>query len=146
MGNSKKYSFLIKCTDGTVNLTTGYGDDYNEAREYFERSLNKEWSLITDSQVIKAFIAKENETRVIIKGTEWFWEALDQLEAQNIESSESIQVNEKLEAAKKINEMEQEAKVLKRVFDITGDETLLIEALYIESDVYNLELEADLFY
>ncbi|PFW58570.1 hypothetical protein [Bacillus sp. AFS075034] len=145
MGNSKKYSFLIKCTDGTVNLTTGYGDDYNEAREYFERSLNKEWSLITDSQVIKAFIAKENETRVIIKGTEWFWEALDQLEAQNSELSESIQVNEKLEAAKKINEMEQEAKVLKRVFDITGDETLLIEALYIESDVYNLELEADLF-
>ncbi|MEC2708098.1 hypothetical protein P9Z39_20820 [Bacillus thuringiensis] len=82
MGNSKKYSFLIKCTDGTVNLTTGYGDDYNEAREYVERSLNKEWSLITDVQVIKAFIAKENESRVVIKGTEWFWEALDQLEAQ----------------------------------------------------------------
>lgn len=75
-----KYSFLIKCTDGTVSIASQIGETVEEVQAYVERTLNKEWSLITDTTFIKNWIAKENETRKELKGTEWFWEALDQIE------------------------------------------------------------------
>ncbi|MCU5414670.1 hypothetical protein OCE50_27790 [Bacillus wiedmannii] len=139
-----KYSFLIADGTGFLLLKTMEGETFEEAKMYFTRQLHEYYSVVTDEKVIKSFIKKENENKFLCEATKWFYEALDQLEAQ-LKETESIKVNNKLEAAEKINEMEQEANVLKRAFAETGDETLLIQANYIESDVYNLELEAVLF-
>ncbi|PEV64216.1 hypothetical protein [Bacillus thuringiensis] len=89
-----KYSFLIKCTDGTVSIASQIGETVEEVQAYVERTLNKKWSLITDTTFIKNWIAKENETRKELRGTEWFWEALDQI---NERISDTLNKNEKVE-------------------------------------------------
>ncbi|UUV46646.1 hypothetical protein [Bacillus phage vB_BanS-Thrax3] len=86
-----KYSFLIKCTDGTIILTANWGTDYKEARYYFEKGLNKEWSLITDSVFIQNYIAKENQTRDDNPLTQEFFENLDRLESQENEKGIVLQ-------------------------------------------------------
>lgn len=86
-----KYSFLIKCTDGTIILTANFGADYKEARYYFEKGLNKEWKVITDSTFIKNWIHHENKTRDDNPLTQEFFENLDRLESQENEKGIVLQ-------------------------------------------------------
>ena len=81
-----KYVFLI--TDGVDLLTVfGWGETMAEARKYL--FLNKVWTVVDDSEVIKSFIAEKRQEEMPKELTGWLlrqWngynEDLDRMENQ----------------------------------------------------------------